>query len=169
LRLVGGSDQKELDVSEFVVYVPVEMTGAQRIFKGSGIVSSGGEDGRVMIDYEGEIYGHRAGNNFADRVDRAAGRQTDNYPTVARSWVEPKSIRAIGYYDSERGIVDLFGEEEGELLAAWLGVEVVDPSELTTASNVLHNRKRDYEKAMAVADPGMRQFIRSQGRRLGLV
>ncbi|HEY1292858.1 MAG TPA: hypothetical protein VGJ60_07265 [Chloroflexota bacterium] len=60
---------------------------------------------RVRIDYEGNLHGAVNIVTWEDRVKHAAGRHVWNegrgYPTVARRWVEPEKLHAVGTYDTD--------------------------------------------------------------------
>lgn len=117
-------------MSEIAVYVPVGQ--ALTIREGSGIVGTLQENGRVMIDYEGNLYGAVNIVTFADRVHHAWGRHSVHYPTVARALVPTDAVARVGWYDPEAGVVDLDGPEDEAALSAWLGHPVTDEDLHTT-------------------------------------
>jgi hypothetical protein len=139
------------------VYVPREGSTYERtIDRGSGIVGSLEESGRILIDYEGNRFGSPGLAGFADRVHNAAGRHGVHYPTVARALVDPSEVIEVGEYDYERGVVELYGEEERAQLERWLGT--ADESELETRGNTRHEMRREVEQLLA--NPATRE----QGR-----
>lgn len=110
--------------------------------KGSGIVGrpapNGGaygaeshadDNGRVLVDFEGNRYGAANIVTYADRVYHAYGRMVDDYPTVARNYLKAEQLLQIGWFEPEDGVVDV---NDYDALAEWLGVEEVDEDELHT-------------------------------------
>ena len=103
------------------VYVPAPGSHVRRtIAEGSGIVGTM-EDDRLLIDYEGNLYGAVNIKTFADRVDVAWGRHRVRYPTVARMLVKPEEMRHVGEYDQELGVVLV---HDLPALANWISVEL---------------------------------------------
>lgn len=102
------------------------------IAAGSGIVGVPAGD-RIFIHYEGNLYRSENIKTFADRCHHAADRHFARYPTIARAHVRPESFHRIGYLNVVWGEVHVEPEHLAEL-AAWLGVEQVDPAELLTSS-----------------------------------
>jgi hypothetical protein len=100
---------------ELTVYVP--RAGAELgIAPGSAIVGELADDGRVLIHYEGNLYGGHP--RFEDRLLHAHGRHVVQYPTVARSLVAPHEIVAVGSYAPDRD--PKFVIDEPQLLDAWM-------------------------------------------------
>lgn len=99
------------------IYVPKgESPWAMRIARGSGIVGKIDErTGRLLIHYEGNIYGAENLRTYGDRVHQAAGRLRVNYPTVATALVDPAHFKAIGRLDGNDITID-----DVETLDAWL-------------------------------------------------
>ena len=80
------------------VYVPTPGSTLERAIKhGSGIVGTP-EGERVMIDFEGAIYGQSGMARWADRVLYAADRHGTHAPTVARAWIEPEELMEVGVW-----------------------------------------------------------------------
>lgn len=124
------------------VFVPREDASLQETIEpGSGIVGSRREDGRVRIDYEGNLYGAANITTFADRVYHAASRHTAHegrgYPTRARQVVERDELVQVGCFDEKLGIVRV---ERPLPLQRWLGTEEIEEAELFTT--VLSHRRR---------------------------
>lgn len=105
---------------------------------GSAIVGSNAGD-RLLIDFEGNLYGASNIVTFADRVLHAAERQAVKYPTVARRLVDPGDLVEVASFDKESGVVvvedrELSLEKASAVLAKWLGSETLDPAELVVSS-----------------------------------
>ena len=106
------------------------------ICRGSGIVAQpwAADPAKLMLDYEGNIYGAVNIKNFADRVDHAYGRQITEYPTTARCWVDKDQVIEIGVWDPEKGEVILHpGEEIRGLVCTWLEVLTVSEVDLRSS------------------------------------
>lgn len=101
------------------VYVPVPGR-LEQIADGSGIVGTRLEDGRVRIDFEGNLHGAVNVVTYADRVEIACGRHQVSYPTVARMSVPAADVAAVGVFDPETGVVTVTAPD---LLTGWLGGE----------------------------------------------
>lgn len=101
----------------------------------SGVVgSTQGVTDRVMIDYEGNLFGAVNLERYANRVARAYDRHVTRYPTVARAFVSPDELIQIGTYEpAEFGVLVYPGGAMNDL-AEWLGVEEVDLIELVVGS-----------------------------------
>lgn len=152
---------------EHRVYVPApDHRAALIIHPGSGIVGRPQGAG-VMVDYEGNLNG--AGNiiTLADRVNHAAGRQRESYPTVARTLLAPEALVAVGWYDDVSGDLTPDDADGVAALAAWLGLEALPESELRT-TGASHERRRELLSAAGSPDPGLRQFARREAARLGV-
>lgn len=159
---------KEAMTMELRVYVPVSGHPASAgILPGSGIVGTPQAGGRILADYEGNRFGGDSLVVYADRVHHAAGRHTSRYPTVARSLVPADSLREVGWWDQDTGLVAPHGPDEAALLAGWLGTEHLDDRELQATSGG-HAIRRELRAALASPDPAMRMFARQQARRHGL-
>lgn len=100
------------------VYVPKEPSG---IAVGSAVVGQPTGRQRIRVDYEGDLYGR--GWSFAERLHHAAGRHLTEYPTVARSWLQPEDLIPVGRYESDSGDLVLDDERAAEVLGWWLGAE----------------------------------------------
>ncbi len=118
--------------SPFVVYVPRERDSAtDGIRAGSGIVGEpipGAE--RVLVYYEGRIYGQSEMARLADRVFYAHGRLTEHYPTVAQMMLPPSSLVEVGTFDPPSGTIAPVDAHAEAALATWLESEALDPAEL---------------------------------------
>ena len=92
------------------------------IREGSGIVGTDvpGDD-RVMIDYEGAIYGQSNIRTYEDRVWQAWGRHTENYPTVARAYVKREELIEVGFLDPERREIHV---DRQDVVDEWCAVAV---------------------------------------------
>jgi hypothetical protein len=103
------------------VYIPRDGTTARAaIAEQSGVVGSPVEGGRVLLDYEANLYGAVNLKTFADKIHHAAGRHRVRYPTRARTEVDEAAVIDVGLYDGERVILDA---ERREAVANWLGLD----------------------------------------------
>ena len=99
------------------IYVPRPGSPlARMILKGSGIVGTIQEDGKVLLDFEGNMYKSVNLTKWEDRVLSAWGRHVRRYPTVARTLADEKNLIQIGYLD-EFNIIVL---EDEASLNKWL-------------------------------------------------
>jgi hypothetical protein len=119
-------------MSGAAVYVPT-LAGEQLlgIKKGSGIVGREVGDGRrVLIHYEGNLYGIPEYLTLANRCRAAYGRLSESYPTVAKALVHSSVLVKVGWFDGVE--VKLYGPVTERWLAHWLGQDDarVDPREL---------------------------------------
>jgi hypothetical protein len=113
------------------VYVPAP--GAMEvadITRGAAIVGELQDDGGLLVDFEGNVYGAPNLERYANRVLKAAGRQQQRFPTRARRIVAAESMIAIGEYDSREQVVRVTGPDSERLLARWLDRETLDHDEL---------------------------------------
>lgn len=83
------------DVTDYLLLVPASADKAAGISKGSGIVGRFREN-RLVVDYEGNLYGAENLTSFPDKVRHAFFRARDRYPTVARRTVDPSSFVVVG-------------------------------------------------------------------------
>lgn len=86
------------------VYVPAHDSPLRKtIAARSGIVgrlaATGPEAQRILIDYEGNLYGSQSLERYEMRLLHAAGRHVTLYPTVARMMVRPDEMIEVGTYD----------------------------------------------------------------------
>lgn len=107
------------------VYVPaVDSRIRATIRKGSGIVGTieapPGEGGRLVLDFEGNLYRAENIKTYADRVLHAAGRHTQRYPTVARISARLADVVCIGYWDEGHGRVVPVLDDGWKVLEEWL-------------------------------------------------
>ena len=85
---------------------------------------------RLLVDYEGNVYGAQNVVTYADKVMQAWGRHSVRYPTVARLSLPPETMVRIGDFVPDVGRVYVDGPRERELLAEWLVLPEVPESEL---------------------------------------
>jgi len=127
-----------VDSQKLAVFVPANPTVpiASIVVPGSAIVGNAesAESELVTVDYEGALYGPVNIKTFADRARHAAGRQSVLYPTVARCVVSRSHLRQVGWFEERVGITLLDDPEAKEALACWLGVEVIEETELSFSS-----------------------------------
>lgn len=126
------------------VYIPRQGSRlASVITTGSGIVGSTEKfpDGdRIVIDYEGNIYGASNVKTYADRLDVAAGRHLFNYPhrypTIARMYLPRDTDELIKIGSFSTGPTNYKGlvlEEPVEVAAHW--VDLSDPAEFRVSES----------------------------------
>lgn len=129
------------------VYIPAHPDRCP-ILAGSGIVGRHSPAGLLQLDYEGNLYGASGLTRWADRVHHAWSRQSNNYPTVARSQSAPEAMLRLASYNPDTGVLDLAGsdlapERTRTLLAAWLSLQVdALAEELSTAGDARHDLDR---------------------------
>jgi hypothetical protein len=127
------------------VYVPAPDSHLrQTIAAGSGIVGTPQDDGRVLIDYEGNLYGAAQLNDYTARVYHAHDRHVwpsgldpakpaTGYPTVARALVEGSELLEVGSYDPDSRTILV---SDAAALVAWtddvrvIGDQAVDVADL---------------------------------------
>lgn len=98
----------------------------------SGIVGdlASGDTERILVYYEGAIYGQAGLKTYADRTRHAAFRLLENAPTS--SYLSPRrsELRQVGWLDMSAGVTLLDDPVAKDALASWLGVKEIDPQEL---------------------------------------
>lgn len=126
-------EQEKRIPNALAMYLPVStaVPVATIVARGSAIVGpAASEDAaHLTVDYEGAVYGQVNLKTYADRARQAAGRHLSRSPTSARLVVARSDLRQIGWFDPTKGIM-LFNEMREEV-ASWLGVEIIDPAELS--------------------------------------
>lgn len=153
---VGVGTRRTNVPEEIVVWVPTGRI-ASRIRAGSGVVSSRPPvGGRITIDFEGNLYGSPALAVYANRVLHAWDRQHTDYPTVARLRAEAEDLIRVGTFDPEEGEICLTDpdavEDNGGVLAAWLGVESVLDQELKS-TGARYTDRRNLRAMLHSGDP----------------
>lgn len=100
------------------VYVPApDSPFSALVWAGSAIVGRQPHGGQVEVYYEGARDG-RAPHLHA-RLELAAGRLLERYPTVARALVPAQELVAVGAYDPDWRRLTVTSPD---VLAAWCGV-----------------------------------------------
>jgi hypothetical protein len=121
------------------VYVPPGkqlIVAGREIARGSGIVGGTPANGYVVIDYEGNLHGAVNLVTWRDRVEIAAGRHVERYPTVARAAAKEEQLVDVGLFDTETRAISLWPFEgraltlARELVAGWLDLDELPTSEL---------------------------------------
>lgn len=123
-------------MSELGVYVPFEGT-ITTIKPGAAIVGQDTSDWsgvaapqpRLMLYYEGNIYGSSSFSDWETMLFHAADRLIARYPTVARCAVEFGGWLRVGWYDHELRRLDI---EDQAALDAWKAVGKHAPHPVTT-------------------------------------
>jgi hypothetical protein len=154
----------------YTLYVPAAaaLPTGRRILPGSAIVGETlGDNTRILIHYEGNAYGAVNLNVFADKADTAAGRLATLYPTVACAILSADELREAGSFDPFLGVVTVF---DADALANWMGVDGIEARELLTSGGASSRRRAVLEalRNHPSQDPGTREFLQRERRRLGL-
>jgi hypothetical protein len=101
----------ELQRDGRTVYVPSPTSPLRKTIRaGSGIVGTTQADGRILIDYEGNLYGAVGLEVYEERVFHAYDRHTWHgvgYPTVARQLVDRDEVIKVGTYNHEAKAVEI--------------------------------------------------------------
>lgn len=116
------------------VYVPLH-DGLPYVARGSGIVGDLAtyDPGRLLVYYEGNIYGMSNIKTFADRVYHAAGRLLQHYPTIAVASVLRSRMEEVGVFDGNA--VKLHSGKES-VLETWLSPIKLTEAELVRSDPV---------------------------------
>lgn len=93
----NAANVRRREAGELVIFVPASAEVKAVVRPGSAIVGRRGDDGQVLIYFEGDIYGHMKG--FDEMLLHAADRLVTRYPTVARAVVGASELAEVGYYD----------------------------------------------------------------------
>lgn len=108
-----------------VFYPAVDARIRQIVLPGSAIVGRSSTEGALSVDFEGNAYGASGLDAFPARVEQAAGRHVQNYPTRARARVPSREVHIGAWYDTERRllveVVDKgLGDWAGEDPDSWI-------------------------------------------------
>lgn len=126
-------------MENIAVYVPTgDLFGIARrsgivgteVVENADLVTEGVASRRLLVDYEGNVYGAQNVVTFADRVFQAWGRHSTRYPTVARLSLPPETMRKVGDFLPDLGRVYIDGPEERLLLEEWIGEHPIPNWEL---------------------------------------
>lgn len=90
---------------------------------GSGIVLR--EREHAILDFEGNLYGAENLRTYRERLMHAAGRARDNYPTVARTFLDSvEDLVFVGTYDTDTWTaVFSTNSDAAEALRRWVPEE----------------------------------------------
>lgn len=73
---------------------------------------------RVLIHFEGNLYGADNLKTYEGRIRQAAGRQVERYPTMAKMVVAREQLVEVGRYDyANDRVLNLLNEH---LLQGWI-------------------------------------------------
>ena len=98
----------------------------------SGIVGKPAHnEGRLVVYYEGNLHGFTNVVTLADRVELAAGRMANSYPTIARALVPERAVVEVGRFDRDRRCIAVTDEAP---LARWLGLGDRVPNDQLTVT-----------------------------------
>lgn len=156
------------------IYIPAPASILSAMIKdGSGIVGPDTPDanGRILVDYEGNLHGASNFRTYADRVYHAYDRAHTKYPTIARSYVKPGDLITVGTFEPVFGTVDL-GPDAGYMLAGWLGLspDQLPPELLSTHDTHVSLRTvRGWTPEQRQQLSALPQSIQEHYRRAGLI
>ena len=139
--------------TNITIWVPAGGTHPT-IRRGAGIISTTPPaDGRIVIDYEGNLYNASNIITYADRCYHAWGRQDANYPTIARRADHADRYTAIGTLNLTEGHIDLLDNPNiRTALAAWLDTDTIADSELHISGG-RYEERRILKTMIASGDP----------------
>lgn len=84
------------------VYVPKPgALSLNDVHPGSALVGTPHPNGRVTVDFEGNLYGAVNLGTYEERLLHAADRHRTSYPTVARRYVPEDDVILVGTYDTD--------------------------------------------------------------------
>lgn len=93
------------------------------IHPGSAIVGSTPQDDvQVLVYFEGNLYGAENMRAYEQRVEHAAGRLTQRYPTIAKAMLRPTDLVRVGSYETDAHLLEI---EQPDALETWAGEKVV--------------------------------------------
>lgn len=121
-------DKLTLFVPTIVVGSAVSRGVSMMIRPGSAMVGSqagSGDDTRWLVDYEGNANGAVNLETFEERLQSAAGRHVQKYPTIARIAAAPDNVVAIGEVRHSKALGGFIITElsQPKLLALWIAPE----------------------------------------------
>jgi hypothetical protein len=164
-------EQKDRPQREIPLYLYLPAGGAviHHVHAGSAIVSSspgsGDPDERIVVYFEGNIYGGDALRRFADRVLHAADRLIQDYPTVATAVFRRGELFEVAYFHVGRGEIVFHdpgcAARTGVWCAEWDGEPPEDQRFTSTAL-----RRRSQEEAIQKASGGNPALAAALRRRL---
>jgi hypothetical protein len=126
------------------VYVPAPDSGlAAVILAGSAIVGQPGTD-RTLVHYEGDRFGR--GMDFHTRLELAASRLLERYPTVACAAARADDLVEVGHYEPDWRTLTL---TDPAALAAWCNVDVADLDRLLGTPRPPARVERDHPEYLA--------------------
>lgn len=149
------------------VYVPHPDAPAEaartvaQIDRGSGIVGkrvveADPEESPILVYFEGNRFGSQSMKRYADRVLHAAGRMTENAPTIAKTLARPDALLQVGWWYPQERRVECVGSadspEPGRALyqlAAWLDLPLEDPASAARLTPELRGTPRPMSGAQA--------------------
>ena len=105
----------------FVCKVFVPKASSQmhsHIIKGSAVVGMESHGGRVLIYFEGNMYGAENVKTFEEKCTVAAGRLALSAPTIAKCLVDVSEVIEVGEFDWDNKSFTANGCHED--LAEWL-------------------------------------------------
>ena len=102
---------------ELTIYVPIDPDCG--IHPGSGVVGHRllAQNSRLLVYFEGGIYGQSGLDEFESRLYHAASRLLYRAPTVARMVLPAESLCAVGTYDLETRVLVVHDQPA---LDAWI-------------------------------------------------
>ena len=128
------------------------------IARGSAIVGAGEiREGMTMVYFEGNLYGAENLRRFDERVEHAAARLVEKYPTAARMQAETAHLMQVGLYDTDSHSLDV---THPEALEAWAGERVASgPTQWAREDQVQQQLKEHMRRGLPMTSGS---FHRSQ-------
>lgn len=152
----------------FQLFVPAPGSLAETtIAAGSALIGTPQPNGRVSVDFEGNLHGYSNVATFADLAVIAAGRHQTSYPTIARRSFPADAVVAVGEFDAESGEVDVDPEDLDKVLA-WTGLAPEQWPAQRLSTSMRHQARREIHGALASPDPRRREAGRLMARRLNI-
>jgi len=115
-----------LPIEDLAIFVPSkEGRSGCGIQAGSAICGIPQEDGQLHLFYEGNIYGAVNLATFEERLNCAAGRLAQRYPTVAQIFTDASDFWVVGRcaYSTKLRSWVVTEINDPEVLAAWIAPE----------------------------------------------
>ena len=110
---------------ELAIYVPKAGTWlGKTVAKGSAVVGiprEGVDPGKVVVYFEGNVYGAENLKRYAERCLHAAERGLRRYPTLAFSEAALDDLIPVGKFHYPEMVVELGNEQAFATLKDWCG------------------------------------------------
>jgi len=100
---------------------------------------------RVTVYYEGNRYNASNGHRYDQKLELAAGRLVQRYPTIARSSLAVEALDVVGEYNTDTRSIRVL---DAGKLNAWAGETVESGMTLEAL------RSAEYNRLMSMLRPG---------------